>query len=382
MSTAPVGAVVKAMKQQRVPRDRVDQPIDLTEDLLHSHPDWALANFETVSAAEVNAFNAFYQRDLGAPILIAGDDVVILPQWGLSSEAVEACNHITFTLGSATGAVLLPRALVESWLLRTDPAVVMSKLAPQHAALLLEACIADELQWLEQILGQEIRLQQVNPAPVGDIDRPFTFTLGTAKGRLGGAIGFSEPCDAEQIAMLLSKQRTGKRRLPSQMPLNIRLLIGAVRIGSLQLLSLRPGDVVIIDDFTAEAEKGLLLVGNHLIAPVELSEPHCRLRAPLIPIIGSRWEWIMEGKVSDATDMDLQDDDFEGVPVSVVFELGRATMPLGKLSQLAPGAVVPLLDTSRAIVDVIANGKRVGCGEIVRIGEGLGVRLIRMQDHV
>lgn len=372
------------MKQQRVSRDRVDQAPDLTKDQMQSQPDWALATFETVPAAEVNAFNAFYQRDFAATITIAGDEVVVLPAWGLSSEVTQSCNNITFTLGSANGAVLLPQGLVESWLLQADPAVTLSQLTPQHAAILLEACIAEELQRLEQILGRQIKLQEVSAAPRQDFGQllSLSFTLRTAKGRFSGGIGFAEPCDAEEVAMLLLKHSAGKQRLPSQLPLNIRLLIGAVRIGSLQLLSLRPGDVVIIDDSNAEAANALFLVGNHLIAPVELSEPHYRLRAPLAPIIGSRWEWIMEGKVSDATNTDLQNDDFEGVPVSVVFELGRATMPLGRLSQLAPGSVVPLLDTPRAIVDVIANGKRVGRGEIVRIGDGLGVRLVGMQDHV
>ncbi|TIW64875.1 MAG: hypothetical protein E5V60_18075 [Mesorhizobium sp.] len=32
-------------------------------------------------------------------------------------------------------------------------------------------------------------------------------------------------------------------------------------------------------------------------------------------------------------------------------------------------------------MDIIANGKRVGRGEIVRIGESLGVRILRMFDN-
>ncbi|TJV03500.1 MAG: hypothetical protein E5Y18_27345, partial [Mesorhizobium sp.] len=55
--------------------------------------------------------------------------------------------------------------------------------------------------------------------------------------------------------------------------------------------------------------------------------------------------------------------------------------PLGEVRQLAPGAIVPLANVTKETVDIIANGKRVGRGEIVRIGESLGVRIARMFDN-
>ncbi|TIT71772.1 MAG: hypothetical protein E5W57_30945, partial [Mesorhizobium sp.] len=56
-------------------------------------------------------------------------------------------------------------------------------------------------------------------------------------------------------------------------------------------------------------------------------------------------------------------------------------MPLGEVRQLAPGAIVPLADVAEATVDILGNGRRVGRGEIVRIGESLGVRIVRMFDN-
>ena len=45
---------------------------------------------------------------------------------------------------------------------------------------------------------------------------------------------------------------------------------------------------------------------------------------------------------------------------------------------LAPGAVIPLGRDPGEAVDIVANGRRVGRGEIVRIEGELGVRVVRL----
>ena len=55
-------------------------------------------------------------------------------------------------------------------------------------------------------------------------------------------------------------------------------------------------------------------------------------------------------------------------------------MPLGDVRKLSAGAIVQL-DRAGQAVDIVANGKRVGQGEMVRIGESLGVRITRMFDN-
>ncbi|TIX35577.1 MAG: hypothetical protein E5V34_02635 [Mesorhizobium sp.] len=80
-------------------------------------------------------------------------------------------------------------------------------------------------------------------------------------------------------------------------------------------------------------------------------------------------------------DQTLEESTLDELPVALAFELGRTAMPLGEVRQLAPGAIVPLANVTKETVDIIANGKRVGRGEIVRIGESLGVRIARMFDN-
>ena len=43
---------------------------------------------------------------------------------------------------------------------------------------------------------------------------------------------------------------------------------------------------------------------------------------------------------------------------------------------MAPGTLLPLASSGQDEVDLMVNGRRIGRGELVRIGDGLGVRLL------
>ncbi len=72
--------------------------------------------------------------------------------------------------------------------------------------------------------------------------------------------------------------------------------------------------------------------------------------------------------------------DLDAVPVRLVFELGRADFSLGELKQLAPGTVVPLARPLEQALDIVVNGKRIGSGTLVKIGDGVGARITRIFD--
>ena len=65
------------------------------------------------------------------------------------------------------------------------------------------------------------------------------------------------------------------------------------------------------------------------------------------------------------------------LPVQVAFEVGRLEMPVGKLAELQPGYVFPVpAQLEGANVTIRANGEAVGQGELVSVGDTLGVRLL------
>lgn len=68
----------------------------------------------------------------------------------------------------------------------------------------------------------------------------------------------------------------------------------------------------------------------------------------------------------------------EELPVRLVFEAGRVEVTLAELETIGSGWVFPLGRGVDGPVDILANGRRFGTGELVRIGETLGVRVLRI----
>lgn len=63
------------------------------------------------------------------------------------------------------------------------------------------------------------------------------------------------------------------------------------------------------------------------------------------------------------------------VELTVTVELGRVRLPLRDLLRLQEGSVVELDRLAGAPVDVLANGTPVARGDVVVVGDELGVRI-------
>lgn len=68
--------------------------------------------------------------------------------------------------------------------------------------------------------------------------------------------------------------------------------------------------------------------------------------------------------------------DPEDVTINLSVEVGRVRMTAKELMSLSPGSLLPLNVSPEHGVDLIINGKKVGRGELIRLGETLGVRVL------
>lgn len=69
------------------------------------------------------------------------------------------------------------------------------------------------------------------------------------------------------------------------------------------------------------------------------------------------------------------------IDIRVAFEVGRQMLPYSTVNRLAPGFVFDLARDPETAVDIVANGARIGHGEIVAIGDSIGIRITRMFGH-
>jgi type III secretion protein Q len=89
----------------------------------------------------------------------------------------------------------------------------------------------------------------------------------------------------------------------------------------------------------------------------------------------------MSGSTEFSGSTGVHDSDMDDLPVRLVFEVGRVELSLGELQRLAPGAVVPLGRPPDEPLDIMANGRRLGRGALVQIGDSLGVRIVSVAGH-
>lgn len=68
----------------------------------------------------------------------------------------------------------------------------------------------------------------------------------------------------------------------------------------------------------------------------------------------------------------------EKIPLQMTIEVGRLKMTAQELLELAPGSLVELDVTPEQGVDLVISGKKIGRGELVRLGEVLGVRITQL----
>lgn len=66
----------------------------------------------------------------------------------------------------------------------------------------------------------------------------------------------------------------------------------------------------------------------------------------------------------------------EEISVKIKIEIGQVNMSIQQLLQLQPGNLLELNSTSHDTVNLVINGKCIGKGELLRIGETLGVRIV------
>ena len=66
------------------------------------------------------------------------------------------------------------------------------------------------------------------------------------------------------------------------------------------------------------------------------------------------------------------------LPVLLTVEVGRLRMSVGALMAITPGNLLELNVSPEQGVDLLLNGKKVGRGELVRMGDVLGVRVLSL----
>ena len=299
-------------------------------------------------------------------------------------ETADDCFEATLGLGRASARATLAYATMRLLLDRIQPDLSDEPPNEPTLSLLVELALAPLFEKIEASSGTSLMLQSwsrrasSDSATHGPQARWLIFhgTLGGAPFEL--ALEFDGHA-LEGFTSLL--QRAAPEKLPLAeifAPIVAILGAGAVRLPLRTLQDLHHGDVLIPDEFPFERGEVVVTFGNRYRAIARLEENGARVRSALQRITSIQEINVMEAKGAPRI---VETDDLGDLEVQLTFELGRQTVELEQLRTVAPGYVFALGRSPDDPVDIVANGRRIGRGEIVRVGDGLGVRLIRLFDH-
>jgi len=156
-----------------------------------------------------------------------------------------------------------------------------------------------------------------------------------------------------------------------QVPFTASLQAGYQTLSLKQLMSLVPGDIVLLNRPLQDLQ---LDVSSCLLADVRTDATG--------HVVAGAWylDERREKSVESIHDQDNVDevDVLDNLTVQLVCEVGRLSMTLAELKSLQPGSVLPMDRDAGQAVDLMINGARVGQGELVRLDDSLGVRVIRL----
>ncbi|MCA6105784.1 type III secretion system cytoplasmic ring protein SctQ [Bradyrhizobium cenepequi] len=332
-----------------------------------------------LTRAQLAALNRVATRRLPFVTELAGKPLAIAAI-GLEQTIPESEPSCHFGLGSAkTRAVLsLPQSLVERLISSIQDGLGL--LDEPLRSLLVELALAGLLDALDAEVTMPTRIEPADP-PGWDFNRVM---LGIQWGDWHGraCLHLTRSDDGASLAAVASLLD----RLPeapaamNELPLSLAFEIGASRLTVALLSNWRPGDVVLLQSYYP-ANGTILVALGCTAADAALAGRAATLRGRFGPHPALAMEMSMnkadDGKASSA-DADTTLDQIE---VTLTFELGRRTVDLRTLRAMAPGYVFDLGRDPEGPVDILANGKTIGGGEIVRIGDTIGVRATRLFLH-
>ena len=289
---------------------------------------------------------------------------------------------LRWRFGSATADLALPGWLTARVLRAIEPGLD-GEVGGMTTALLLEMALAEPLARLEAACGGSLELvDEKRPAAASGPADENDIVLGIA-GLFDGE-PFAGAIHAPMQAMVVLQRLAASppaAAVPVEPPIAIAVRLGLARLEATLLRSLEAGDAILLEQPPDAAV--VIVAGERLTATGRLDGRRVILDAPLQPATRTAMEiWLMtENAGPDAPHPESlapPETPLHDLQVTLVFELARQAATLRDVQSLAPGHVIELGPLAERHVSVLANGAKIGEGEIVRVGDATAVRLTRL----
>lgn len=271
-----------------------------------------------------------------------------------------------FQVGADMVQLHCPRRLVMQLLQSSEPGLAPEEATPGLLALLVDTLLQSWLTAWHSWAGRPVRFLGMREATVvdGAIALQFNLGGGTSYGALSGG---------PTVDRILSSWPSRPNPL-SQLCLPCRIWVGTTDLPMLVVSSIQVGDAILVE---AQPKNGpMLRVADGWGAGLKRDGVRLLLTEAVRPLQTSDGErTIVSNKIEPAS---RSADTLADVPIRLSFDVGHMELPLGEVRRLQAGSILSTGHGPSELVDISANGRRVGTGELVDVEGVVAVRITRL----
>lgn len=181
--------------------------------------------------------------------------------------------------------------------------------------------------------------------------------------------------DVKNFAWILEQlKRLPKRgmRTCDDVPLSASIQLGKTVLPLSDVSALESYDILLVDNVTyKEEERDVFFHVDTDIAFSGTLQPDGKI------VIQNR---LMQDTEESGMSDSETNPPIDTIPVTLVFELGERTISVGELRQIQPGYTFDMETALEKPVTIKANGKAIGKGDMVQVGDRIGVRIIEFNE--
>lgn len=326
----------------------------------------------------IQALNAYYRRRPSLQFRFAERTMRLTPTWLAEPPEITEPHTVTIKIDNDQAELIVSQGMLNFLLHDLDPTLSLERLGPEKTALLVEHALTEPLAFLEQSLGCQLSVITVSKGAgrwTGP-DRPsLPMVIYVERMGIMWCMLRLSVADIARLCNLFDKT-TGVARPPIDLPLALRVRVGAAVMSLAEIGGIAPGDIILPDDLARQPDGAVAVIGEHLVAPVELTAGGFRFGARIRRGRGSSWEWSLNSQTSSTGR--VTSGGIDSTPVRVMFEAGALDLDLKGVQKLMPGTMMPLAPTGAGELDIVVNGHRIGRGSLVQLGQATGVRVTRL----
>jgi type III secretion protein Q len=287
---------------------------------------------------------------------------------------------IAGTINDEPFQVYVDWAHVDACLEDLAPGLAAATLSAETKALLFEAALAAQLDQVERELDAKIQIQTIDMLKkrTKDWTQPnlkFMITWGHQLPRTAYA---AVPKAFEpRLVRAWSGRVDGQADMDPELAVTVR--VGCLTLTNEEVSDLAVDDVLVLDDTPLYNKQCCLIIGERLAALGNLHANQLMLTEPLALAESS---WNAKYCLGEPTSRQERRNGHQEAPRSkLAVDLARQKIRISQLLGIDLTRSIGLPKSIETGVEVYAGPKSIGFGKIVRVGDAIAIRLVRVNVH-